>query len=112
MARFTARRGRRREVGEWAALLAERALVGSRAVGRFADPRRQFNSLHERDLATNPAGGFEVFNRIKICSTPFISQLWSVSCSICHIPNFYLNLSPILTILIFHQNYHNVRGQR
>jgi hypothetical protein len=41
MARFTARRGRRREVGEWAALLAERALVGSRrAVGRFADPRR------------------------------------------------------------------------
>jgi hypothetical protein len=41
MAGFTARPGRWREVGELAALLAERALVGSRrAVGMFADPRR------------------------------------------------------------------------
>jgi hypothetical protein len=41
MAGFTARPGRWREVGELAALLAERALVGSRrAVGIFADPRR------------------------------------------------------------------------
>lgn len=41
MTRFTARRGRRREVGEWAGFLAERVLVGSRqAVGRFAGPSR------------------------------------------------------------------------
>jgi hypothetical protein len=38
---FTARRRRRREVGEWAGMLAEKALVGSpRAVGRFADLSR------------------------------------------------------------------------
>jgi hypothetical protein len=41
MAGFTTRPGRWREVGELAALLAERVLVGSRqAMGMFADQRR------------------------------------------------------------------------